>query len=93
METRERENEEDRANKRKLKEDYKMLSKIFQHKAANLPVNPFLEDFLYLQKKSGPKDKSKSTYKKEFQTNTLISKIMILPLSSLNQKRKMNKAI
>jgi hypothetical protein len=29
METRERENEEDRANKRKLKEDYKMLSKIF----------------------------------------------------------------
>ena len=42
------ENEEHRANKRRLKDDYKNVAKILKVKAAHLPVNPFLEDFYYL---------------------------------------------
>ena len=43
------ENEQARANKRKLKIDYKDLEQKLEHKALNLPVNNFLEDFYYLK--------------------------------------------
>ena len=43
------EDEIGRKRKRELKESYKKCLSMHAHKAKYLPVNPFLEDFYYLQ--------------------------------------------
>ena len=80
METvRERQDEEYRKRKRHLKEDYKDFCKAVQHKAKYLPVNPYLEDYYYLQNcnKNGVPSKriqqQQSTYKGF--TNHLLTQI------------------
>ena len=79
------ENEQDRAKKRKLKEDLKSVQKILYTKATSLPVNPFLEDFYYLNscKKDGTFLKKDDKTAKRYQQQTLAIYKSLLPNNTL----------